>query len=163
MSKKEKQEQQNEPEIEIENPETEVIEDDWKDKYIRILADFENFKKRTAKEMTSSFSNGVTVVAEELLPIMDNFDRAVLALDESNDKALSDGIKLIYKQFKDTFEKIGIKEIKAVGEKFDPNLHNAVMHTDDENFGENEVVEEFMKGYTLKDKVIRHSMVKVAN
>ena len=163
MSKKEKQEQQNEPAIEIENPETEVIEDDWKDKYIRILADFENFKKRTAKEMTSSFSNGVTVVAEELLPIMDNFDRAILALDESNDKALADGIKLIYKQFKDTFEKIGIKEIKALGEKFDPNLHNAVMHTDDENYGENEVVEEFMKGYTLKDKVIRHSMVKVAN
>ena len=163
MSKKEKQEQQNEPAIEIENPETEVIEDDWKDKYIRILADFENFKKRTAKEMTSSFSNGVTVVAEELLPIMDNFDRAILALDESNDKALADGIKLIYKQFKDTFEKIGIKEIKALGEKFDPNLHNAVMHTDDENYGENEVTEEFMKGYTLKDKVIRHSMVKVAN
>lgn len=143
--------------------ETKTEDDEWKNKYVRILADFDNFKKRTQKEMTGSFTNGVSTVVEQLLPVMDNFDRAILAIDDSDDSNLAQGVNMIYKQLGEVFEKLGVKPVEALGKQFDPNFHNAVMHIDDENYGENEVVEEFMKGYTLKDKVIRHSMVKVAN
>lgn len=146
-----------------ETPAEETVEDEWKNKYVRILADFENFKKRTQKEMTGSFTNGVSMVVEQLLPVMDNFDRAILAIDDSDDSNLAQGVNMIYKQLSEVFEKIGVKPIEALGKQFDPNLHNAVMHVDDENYGENEVIEEFMKGYMINDKVIRHSMVKVAN
>ena len=146
-----------------ETPAEETVEDEWKNKYVRILADFENFKKRTQKEMTGSFTNGVSMVVEQLLPVMDNFDRAILAIDDSDDSNLAQGVNMIYKQLSEVFEKIGVKPIEAHGKQFDPNLHNAVMHVDDENYGENEVIEEFMKGYMINDKVIRHSMVKVAN
>ena len=135
--------------------------DGFKDKYIRLMADFDNFKKRTQKEVTSTYTNAVTDTVEKLLPVMDNFERAMASADENDEFAK--GISMIYKQLKDVFETIGIKEIEALGKTFDPNLHNAVMHVDDEEKGENEIIEEFMKGYTLKDKVIRHSVVKVAN
>ena len=137
-------------------------QEDWQDRYLRLFAEFDNYKKRTQKEALASYGNGTSDTLEKLLPIMDNFDRAIDALEEDN--AFSQGVKMIYKQFKEFFDSMGVTEIPALGEKFDPNVHNAVMHIDDENFGENEIAEVFMKGYKYKDsKVLRHSMVKVAN
>lgn len=136
--------------------------DEWQDKYIRLCADFENYKKRTQKEMLSSYSNGVCAVIEALLPVVDNFDRAAENF-EGDDSPLAQGISMIYKQLKEMLEKLEVTEIPGVGEKFDPNMHNAVMHVEDENFGENEIAEQFLKGYKVKEKVVRHSMVKVAN
>ena len=138
------------------------VEDDWKDKYVRLYADFENYKKRMAKETLSSYTNGKVAAIEELLPVVDNFDRATAAMGE-DDSQLAQGIKMVAKQLYDALDKLGVKPIEAVGQKFDPNLHNAVMHVEDENYGENEVAEELLKGYTCGDKVIRYSMVKVAN
>ena len=138
------------------------VEDDWKDKYVRLYADFENYKKRMAKETLSSYTNGKVAAIEELLPVVDNFDRATAAMGE-DDSQLAQGIKMVAKQLYDALDKLGVKPIEAVGQKFDPNLHNAVMHVEDENYGENEVAEELLKGYTCGDKVIRCSMVKVAN
>lgn len=154
----------NEAEQEEKEPVTEEQKiDQWQDKYIRLAADFDNYKKRTQKESASSYGNGVSSTVEALLPVIDNFDRAVLAIEESDESNLAEGIKMIYKQLKETLEKLGVEVIPALGKTFDPNLHNAVMHVEDENFGENEITEEFLRGYKLKDKVIRHSMVKVAN
>ena len=138
------------------------VEDDWKDKYVRLYADFENYKKRMAKETLSSYTNGKVAAIEELLPVVDNFDRATAAMGE-DDSQLAQGIKMVAKQLYDALDKLGVKPIEAAGQKFDPNLHNAVMHVEDENYGENEVAEELLKGYTCGDKVIRYSMVKVAN
>lgn len=138
--------------------------DDWQDKYLRLFAEFDNYKKRTQKETLASYGNGVADTAEKLLAIIDNFERAIDAIEEGDNSPLAEGVKMIYKQFKETFTGMGISEIPALGEQFDPNVHNAVMHIDDENYGENEIVEVFMKGYKYKDsKVLRHSMVKVAN
>ncbi len=145
------------------DPTSEEKEDEWKSKYVRMLADFENYKKRTQKEMTGSFNNGVSMAAEQLLPVLDNLERAISSIEEGDNSNFAEGVKMVHKQLVESFEKIGIKPINALGEKFDPNFHNAVMHIDDNNFGEGEITEEFMKGYTLGDKVIRHSMVKVAN
>ena len=157
--KEEKEAEETVEEAPVEN--TEEKADDFKDKYIRLMADFDNFKKRTSKEVTSTYTNAVTDTVEKLLPVMDNFERAMLSADENDEFAK--GITMIYKQLKEVFDTIGVKEIEALGKTFDPNLHNAVMHVDDEEKGEGEIVEEFMKGYMLKDKVIRHSVVKVAN
>ncbi len=167
MAEKTKKANEEKPEDITEEAVEETVEetveekDDFKDKYIRLIADFDNFKKRTQKEVTSTYTNAVTDTVEKLLPVMDNFERAMASSDENDEFAK--GILMIYKQLKEVFESIGVKEIEAVGKPFDPNLHNAVMHIDDENAGESEIVEEFMKGYMLKDKVIRHSVVKVAN
>lgn len=139
-------------------------QNDWQDRYLRLFAEFDNYKKRTQKETLATYGNGVSDTCEKLLAVIDNFERAIAAIEENDSSPLAEGVKMIYKQFKETFESIGITEIPALGEKFDPNLHNAVMHTDDENYGESEIVEVFMKGYKYKDsKVLRHSMVKVAN
>ena len=137
-------------------------QNEWKDKYVRLYADFENYKKRTAKESLSSYTNGKVAAIEELLPVVDNFDRATEAIGD-DDSQLAQGIKMVAKQLYDALDKPGVKPIEAKGKKFDPNLHNAVMHVEDENFGENEVAEELLKGYMCGDKVIRYSMVKVAN
>ena len=142
----------------------EEAKDDWQDRYLRLFAEFDNYKKRTQKETLASYGNGVADTAEKLLAVIDNFERAIAAIDEADTSPLAEGVKMIYKQFKEFFDGLGISEIPALGEKFDPNVHNAVMHIDDENFGENEIVEVFMKGYKYKDsRVLRHSMVKVAN
>ena len=142
----------------------EETKDDWQDRYLRLFAEFDNYKKRTQKETLASYGNGAADTAEKLLPVIDNFERAIAAIEENDNSPLAEGVKMIYKQFKETFDSLQITEIPALGEKFDPNVHNAVMHIDDENFGENEIVEVFMKGYKYKDnKVLRHSMVKVAN
>ena len=154
----EQEEQKSEEQTEEKVPET----NEWQDKYIRLLADFENYKKRTAKEALASYGNGKVAVIEEILPVIDNFDRALIMVQD-DDSQFAQGIKMVAKQLYDALDKLGVKPIEAVGKQFDPNLHNAVMHIEDESFGENEVAEELLKGYILGDKVIRYSMVKVAN
>ena len=135
------------------------------DKYQRCLAEFDNFRKRTVKEKASMYDDGVRSTVEKLLMVIDNLERAVMVQEGKADEndAFFKGVKMTLTQFQDVLKGLGVEEIKAVGEKFDPNLHAAVAHEDDENYGENEVVLEMLKGYMYKDKVIRHSMVKVAN
>lgn len=135
------------------------------DKYQRSLAEFDNFRKRTMKEKAAMYDDGVRDTVEKLLNVVDNLERAVMAQEgkaEENDSFLI-GVQMILKQFQEILHGLGVEEIKALGEKFDPNLHAAVAHEDDENYGENEIILEMLKGYQYKDKVIRHSMVKVAN
>lgn len=134
------------------------------DRYLRLMAEYDNYKKRSIKERTQAYDNAKIDAINELLPVLDNLDRAV-SVEVSGDEAkkILDGVLMVKKQLIDTFTKIGVKPIEAVGQTFNPELHNAVMHIEDEAYGENEIVEEFAKGYTLNDKVIRHSMVKVAN
>lgn len=135
------------------------------DKYQRCLAEFDNFRKRTAKEKAAMYDDGVRDTVEKLLGVVDNLERAVMAQEgkaEEND-AFFKGVAMTLKQFQEILHGIGVEEIKALGEKFDPNLHAAVAHEDDENYGENEIMLEMLKGYRYKDRVIRHSMVKVAN
>lgn len=127
----------------------------------RTKAEYDNFRKRTQKEKEELFSDGFRTAIEKIIPVLDNLERA---LEHSTEEGpLKEGLDMVLKMFKDTLEKEGITEIPSKGEKFDPNFHNAVMHVEDDAFGENEVIEVLMKGYTYKDKVIRHSMVKVAN
>ena len=135
---------------------------DWKDKYQRLMAEFENARKRTAKEATQRYDMGAMGVLEKLLPVIDNFERAVEAADDKEDPMYK-GVEMILKQFMEILENLGVKEIPSKGEPFDPNVHSAVMHIEDDSCDENVVVEVFQKGYTLGDKVIRPSMVKVAN
>lgn len=135
------------------------------DKYQRTLAEFDNFRKRTVKEKASMYDDGVRSTIEKLLTVIDNLERAVAVQEGKVDEndAFFKGVKMTLTQFQKVLKSMGVEEIKALGEKFDPNLHAAVAHEDDENYGENEVVLEMLKGYKYKDKVIRHSMVKVAN
>ena len=130
------------------------------DKYLRICAEYDNFRKRTQKEKENLYGDIRANVISSFLPVYDNLVRALAA--ETQDEAYRKGVEMIMNQFNSTLEKLGASEIKAVGEKFDPALHNAVMHVDDETKGENEIVEEFQKGFKIGDKVIRFSMVKVA-
>lgn len=135
-----------------------------KDKYARLIAEFDNFRKRNEKEKDQMYDFGAKVVVEKILPVIDNFERGLNALtDEEKEGAFAKGMDKTYKQFMDILDSIGVKPIEAVGEQFDPEIHNAVMHVDDEQAGENIVVEEFQKGYMYKDKLVRPSMVKVAN
>ena len=137
---------------------------DLTDRLKRSMAEFDNFRKRSEKEKATMFDMGARSVAEKLLPIVDNFERAMLAAPaESEGKAFAEGIAMIYNQMTKTLEDLGVKPIDCVGKDFDPNLHNAVMHIEDESLGENVVAEELLKGYMYKDGVLRHSMVKVAN
>ena len=137
--------------------------DELKDKNMRQMAEFENFRKRTEKEKQAMFETGARSVIEKLLPVVDNFERGLGALKEEEKGAFSEGMEMIYKQLMSELEKLEVKPIDAVGKEFDPNLHNAVMHVDDEELGENVVVEELQKGYMYRETVVRHSMVKVAN
>jgi molecular chaperone GrpE len=132
------------------------------DKYLRQVAEFDNYRKRTTAEKASMYSNGVRDTVEKLLPIIDNFERAVSST-EDKDNTLYTGVEMILKQLQEMLTSLGVEEIPAESEPFDPNLHNAVMHIDDESCDTNVVVEVFQKGYKMGDKVIRHSMVKVAN
>ncbi len=133
-----------------------------KDRIMRQAAEFDNFKKRTAKEREDLYSMAVCDTVEKLLPVKDNLERAVLAAD-SGEGTMADGVKMIVKQLDEVLAAIGVETIKAVGEVFDPELHNAVMHEENEEFGENTISEELMRGYTCKGKVVRYAMVKVAN
>lgn len=155
-------EENKEPTMEEKLEEAQKQAKDNLDKYIRQLAEFENFRKRSNSEKTAMYSNGVRDTVEKLLPVIDNFERAVEAADDKEDP-MYNGVEMILKQFMEILENLGVKEIPSKGEPFDPNVHSAVMHIDDESCDENVVVEVFQKGYTLGDKVIRPSMVKVAN
>lgn len=127
----------------------------------RNMADFDNFKKRMQKEKESLYTTITSDVVLDLLPVLDNFEKAIGA--ESKDEEFKNGILMIYDQLKDVLKKVGVEEINTLNEVFDPNLHEAVMHVEDENYSEKQIIEEFRKGYKIGDKIIRHSMVKVAN
>ena len=131
------------------------------DRLKRTMAEFDNFRKRTEKEKSSMYIIGAKEIVEKILPVVDNFERGLEQAQEGD--AFADGMKMIYKQLTTTLDELGVKPIEAVGKEFNPDFHNAVMHVEDEEVGENIVVEEFQKGYTYKDFVVRHSMVKVAN
>ena len=131
------------------------------DRLKRTMAEFDNFRKRTEKEKSSMYIIGAKDIVEKMLPIVDNFERGLAQAPE--DDSFAEGMKMIYRQMMTAFDEMGVKPIEAVGKEFDPNLHNAVMHIEDEEFGENIIAEEFQKGYTYRDSVVRHSMVKVAN
>lgn len=134
------------------------------DRVKRQMAEFDNFRKRTEKEKTQMFETGAKSIVEKILPVVDNFERGLAAIpEEEKGSPFAEGMEKIYKQMMTVLEEAGVKAIEAEGKEFDPNLHNAVMHIDDENLGENIVAEEFQKGYMYRDSVVRHSMVKVAN
>ena len=134
------------------------------DKVMRQMAEFDNFRKRSEKEKSQMFEIGAKSIVERLLPVLDNFERGLAVLtEEQKQEPFAQGVEKIYKQLFTSLEEAGVKPIEAVGCEFNPDFHNAVMHIEDENFGENIVAEEFQKGYMYKDSVVRHSMVKVAN
>lgn len=134
------------------------------DRITRQMAEFDNFRKRTEKEKSQMYEVGAKDIIEKILPVVDNFERGLDAVkEEDKEDPFVQGMEKVYKHLLTTLEGIEVKPIEAVGQPFDPNFHNAVMHVEDENFGENIVAEEFQKGYTYRDSVVRHSMVKVAN
>ena len=134
------------------------------DKLTRQMAEFDNFRKRTEKEKSQMYEIGAKDIIEKILPVVDNFERGLDAVkEEDKEDPFVQGMEKVYKHLVTTLEGIEVKPIEAVGQPFDPNFHNAVMHVEDENFGENIIAEEFQKGYTYRDSVVRHSMVKVAN
>lgn len=134
------------------------------DKYLRLMAEYDNFKKRTVKEKEAIYIDSVGDTVSALLPVVDNLERALASFSDSDKESeFFKGFEMIYNQTIEAFSKLGVTVIEAVGAEFNPELHNAVMHIDDETLGENVIVEEFQKGYTYRDKVIRYSMVKVAN
>ena len=131
------------------------------EKYLRLMAEFDNYKKRSVKERESIYTDVRVDTVSKFLPVYDNLQRALRA--ETADEAYKKGVEMTFNQLLDVFKKLGVEEIESVGKPFDPQLHNAVMHVEDEALGENEIVEEFQKGFKIGDRVIRHSMVKVAN
>lgn len=134
------------------------------DKLTRQMAEFDNYRKRTEKEKSAMYEIGAKDVVEKILAVVDNFERGLQSVpEEEKDAPFIQGMDKIYKQLMTTLEEIGVKPIEAVGQEFNPDFHNAVMHVEDEGFGENIVAEEFQKGYTYRESVVRHSMVKVAN
>ena len=134
------------------------------DQVKRQMAEFDNYRKRTEKEKSHMYEIGAKEVIEKMLPVVDNFERGLASVPETGrEDPFVEGMNKIYKQLMTTLDEIGVKPIEAVGGEFDPNLHNAVMHVEDEEAGDNIVVEEFQKGYLYKESVVRHSMVKVAN
>ena len=134
------------------------------DRLTRQMAEFDNFRKRTDKEKSLMYEIGAKDIIEKILPVVDNFERGIAAVpEEEKSNPFAEGMEKIYKQLMTTLEEIGVKPIEAVGQEFDPDFHNAVMHVEDEEVGENIITEEFQKGYLYRDSVVRHSMVKVAN
>lgn len=135
------------------------------DRYMRLLAEYDNYQKRTTREKEARYGDAVIDTAKEFLPVMDDLSRAA-AVEVTTPEAekVKEGVELVAKKLREALSKLGIEEIPAVGEGFDPNLHNAIQHIEDESIAENTIVEEYMKGYVYKgDRVVRHSMVKVAN
>lgn len=134
------------------------------DRLKRQMAEFQNFRKRTEKEKSQMYDMGAKSIVEKVLPVIDNFERGLMAVPEENETdPFVEGMNKIYKQIMTMLEEAGVKPIEAVGAEFDPEFHNAVMHVEDESFGENVIAEELQKGYMYRDTVVRHSMVKVAN
>ena len=134
---------------------------DLNDRFLRICAEYDNFRKRSQKEKDALYGDIKANTVTQFLPVYDNLERALK--QNTEDEAYKKGVEMIMTQFCSTLEKLGVTEIECLGEKFDPAMHNAVMHVDDEEKGENEIVEVFQKGFKLGDKVIRFAMVKVAN
>ena len=171
----EKVETAQEPEAETKTPESEKKEPSElekalaaqakeHDQYLRLAAEFDNFRKRTEKEKAAMYEIGAKDIIEKILPVLDNFERGLAAVPEDEKgSSFAEGIEKIYKQFVKTLEDAGVETIEAVGQQFDPNLHNAVMHVEDEKYGENEIAMELQKGYKYRGSVVRHSMVQVAN
>ena len=151
------------PEVTETEPENEFEKkyNDVNEKYMRTLAEYDNYRKRTIKEKESIYPEAKAVVIEKFLPVLDNFQRAIDSAE--NKDGFFEGVVMLKKQMDDVLTALGVEEIKSVGEEFNPEFHNAVMHVEDEEAGENVIVEEFQKGYKIGDRVIRHSMVKVAN
>ena len=138
--------------------------DELEDRVKRQMAEFENFRKRTDKEKSAMFETGAKSVIEKILPVVDNFERGLATVpEEEKGSAFVEGMNKVYKQLMTELDNMGVAPIEAVGQEFDPNFHNAVMHVEDEEYDENIVVEEFQKGYTYHNTVVRHSMVKGAN
>ena len=138
--------------------------EELKDRLVRQMAEFDNYRKRTDKEKKQNYEIGASDFIMKILPVDDNFERGLGAMtDADKESSFAQGIEMIYKQLITVLADLGVTPIEAVGQEFDPNLHNAVMHAEDEGLGENIVAEEFQKGYKYKDTVLRHSMVKVAN
>ncbi len=134
------------------------------DRLRRTMAEFDNFRKRTEKEKSAMFEVGAKDIVERILPVIDNFERGLASMPEDvKGTAFAEGMEMIYKQLLKNLEEAGVKPIEALGQPFDPNFHNAVMHVEDENLGENVVSQELQKGYMYRDSVVRHSMVQVAN
>lgn len=134
------------------------------DRLKRNMAEFDNFRKRTEKEKAAMFEIGAKDIVEKILPVVDNFERGLASVSEdAKGTPFAEGMEMIYKQLLKTLEDAGVKPIEAVGQPFDPNFHNAVMHIEDETLGENMVASELQKGYMYRDSVVRHSMVQVAN
>ena len=161
----ENNQEQEEKETKEENKVEEVVPkqeyDELDDRFKRILAEFENFKKRSGKEREKLYSSILSDIVESMLPVVDNLENALKA--ETKDEEYKKGIELVLKQFKDVLASKGVEEIPAVGETFDPELHEAVSSIQDENLGEKEIAQEYRKGYKIGTKVIRHSMVVVVN
>lgn len=150
--------------MELEMEKQKELLEESNDKYKRLLAEFENARNRNEKESKRMYDIGAKEVLEKLLPVVDNFERALQAIpEEDKDRAFEQGVDKIYRQLIVTLEEIGVTPMNAEGTQFDPELHNAVMHVEDEGLGENVVSEELQKGYMYKEEVLRHSMVKVAN
>ncbi|MFR2766454.1 MAG: nucleotide exchange factor GrpE [Clostridium sp.] len=138
--------------------------EELQDRLKRQMAEFDNFRKRTEKEKAAMYEIGAKDIIEKILPVLDNFERGLAAVPEDEKgSSFAEGIEKIYKQFVKTLEDAGVETIEAVGQQFDPNLHNAVMHVEDEKYGENEIAMELQKGYKYRGSVVRHSMVQVAN
>ena len=133
------------------------------EKYMRLYAEYDNFRRRSVKEREGIYADAYCDAIQQILPIIDNLERAAQYSADDPDSPMAKGIELTIKSCVEALNKMGVYEIEALGKQFDPNLHNAVMHIDDEAFGENEIVEVFMKGYIKGEKVLRFSMVKVAN
>ena len=148
-------------EAEIERLKAELAEE--QEKYMRLYAEYDNFRRRSAKERDGIYSDAYSDAIAQILPIIDNLERAAQYSADDPESPMAKGIELTIKSCVDALNKMGVYEIEALGKPFDPNFHNAVMHVEDETFGENEIAEVFMKGYVRGDKVIRFSMVKVAN
>ncbi len=144
----------------LEEKETELKEANTK--YLTMLAEYDNFRRRSAKEKESTYADAYIDVLSQILPVIDNLERAA-AYSSDNPENVAKGLDMTLRSFTETLEKLGVKEIEALGKEFDPNLHNAVMHTEDESLGEQEICEVLQKGYTMGDKVLRYAMVKVAN
>ena len=148
----------------VENNEIEKLKaelEETTDRYKRMMAEFDNYKKRSAKERDALYNSLVADIVTSLLPILDNLEKAVTAKTE--DESYKQGVEMVLKQFIDTLSSLGVQEIETVGTTFNPEFHEAVSSVQDENLGEKEIKEEFRKGYKIGDKVIRHSMVVVAN
>ena len=133
------------------------------DRLTRQMAEFDNFRKRTEREKSQMYEIGAKDIIEKILPDVDNFERGLKTAEGNQEDPFVQGMEMVYKQLMTTLEGVGVKPIEAVGQEFNPDFHNAVMHVEDENLGENVVAEEFQKGYTYRDSVVRYSMVKVAN